>query len=84
MVRTITCGFCSKRRHYEDECHIKGRKSEKLKKAEEEQRKTAGKAGGDEVGGPNPGGCRGKGNPGGRWSSAPPPHWWKRSTLPHT
>ena len=31
---TITCGYCGKRRHYEDECHIKRRESEKLKKAE--------------------------------------------------
>ena len=37
---TITCGYCGKRRHYEDECHIKRRESEKLKKAEEERRKT--------------------------------------------
>ena len=28
---TITCGYCGKRRHYEDECHIKRRESEKLK-----------------------------------------------------
>ena len=32
-------------RHYEDECHIKGRKSEKLEKAEEECGKNAGKGG---------------------------------------
>ena len=32
---TITCGFCGKGRHYEDECHIKRRESEKIKKAEE-------------------------------------------------
>ena len=25
---TITCGYCGKRRHYEDECHIKKRESE--------------------------------------------------------
>ena len=42
---TITCGYCGKRRHYEDECHIKRRESEKLKKAEEERRKNAGKGG---------------------------------------
>ena len=34
---TITCGYCGKRRHYEDECHMKRRESEKLRKAEEEQ-----------------------------------------------
>ena len=43
---TITCGYCGKRRHYEDECHIKRRESEKLKKAEEERRKNARKRGG--------------------------------------
>ena len=31
---TIKCGYCGKMRHYEDECHIKPRESEKLKKAE--------------------------------------------------
>ena len=41
---TLTCGFCGKGRHYEDECHIKRRESGKLEKAEEERRKTAGKA----------------------------------------
>ena len=69
---TNTCGFCGKRRHYEDECHIKRRESEKLKKPEEERRKTAGRGEGAEGGGPNPGGSKGKGNPGGRRSSAPP------------
>ena len=69
----ITCGYCDKRRHYEDECHIKRRESEKLKKAVEEQRKTTGKRGGPEGGGPSPGGFKGKGNPGGgRRSSAAP------------
>ena len=70
--RTITCGFCGKRRHCEDECHIKCCESGKLKKAEEERRKTAGKGGGAEGGGPSPGGSKGKDNPGGRRSSAPP------------
>ena len=40
---TITCGYRGKHRHYADECHIKRRESEKLKKAEEERRKNAGK-----------------------------------------
>ena len=31
---TITCGYCGKRRHYEDECHIKKRESDKLKRQE--------------------------------------------------
>ena len=43
---TITCGYCGKRRHYEDECHINCRESEELKKAKEERRKNAGKGGG--------------------------------------
>ena len=47
---TITCGYCGKRRHYEDECHIKRRESERLKKAEEERRKNAGKGGKPEGG----------------------------------
>ena len=52
---TITCGYCGKTRHYEDECHIKRRESEKLKKAKEEQRKNAAKGGG----GSTPGGTSG-------------------------
>ena len=69
---TITCGYCGKRRHYEDECHIKRRKSEKLKKVEEERRKNAGKGAGPEGGGRTYGGFKGKGDAGGgRRSSAP-------------
>ena len=37
---TITCGYCGKRRHYEDECHIKRRESDKLKCQEAERQKT--------------------------------------------
>ena len=48
---TIRCGYCSKRRGDEDESHIKRRESEKLKKAEEERRKNAGKGGRPEGGG---------------------------------
>ena len=33
---TIMCSYCGKRRHYEHECHIKVRESEKHKKVEEE------------------------------------------------
>ena len=36
---TITCGYCGKRRHYEDECHIKKRESDKLKRQEAERQK---------------------------------------------
>ena len=37
---TITCGHCGKCRHYEDECHIKKRESDKLKRQEAERQKT--------------------------------------------
>ena len=37
---TITCGYCGKRRHYEDECHIKKQESEKHKRQETEPQKT--------------------------------------------
>ena len=37
---TITCGYCGKRRHYEDECHITKRKSDKLKRQEAQSQKT--------------------------------------------
>ena len=70
---TITCGYCGKQRHYEDECQIKRRESEKLKKAEEERRKNAGKGGKAEEGGPNPGGFKGKGNRGRAPRSSAPP-----------
>ena len=36
---TITCGYYGKRRHYEDECHIKERESDKLKRQEAERQK---------------------------------------------
>ena len=36
---TITCGYCGKRCHYEDECHIKKRESDKLKRQEAERPK---------------------------------------------
>ena len=37
---TITCGYCGKCRHYEDECHIKKRENDKLKRQEAERQKT--------------------------------------------
>ena len=37
---TITCGYGGKRRHYEDECHIKKRESDKLKCQKVERQKT--------------------------------------------
>ena len=75
---TITCGYCGKRRHYEDECHIKRRESEKLKKAEEERRKNAGKGGG----GSTPGGTPGGGNPGGGQGNSAPPTGGKPGPIP--
>ena len=37
---TITCGYCRKRRHHEEECHIKKCESDKLKRQEAERQKT--------------------------------------------
>ena len=76
---TIRCGWCGKRRHYEDKCHIKRRESEKIKKAEEEGVRTP---------------VRVEDLRGGGLSlevlrvrvtlledeGPQPPHWWKRST----
>ena len=36
---TITCGYCGKRRHYEDECHTQKRESDKHKWQEAERQK---------------------------------------------
>ena len=66
---TITCGYCGKRRHYEDECRIKRRESQKLKKAEEEWRNNAGNGGGGSTSGGTPGG----GTPGGGQANSAPP-----------
>ena len=74
---TITCGYCGKRRHYEDECHIKKRETDKLKRQEAERQKTQtptkspqnGDKGGKE-GGRGGGGKNGPPNPQ-RRSSAP-------------
>ena len=55
---TITSGYCGKHRHYEDECHIKKRESDKLKRQEAEQNGDKGGKGGGNGGGkggpPNP------------------------------
>ena len=37
---TITCGYCGKGRHYEDECQIKKRDCDKLKRQEAQRHKT--------------------------------------------
>ena len=80
---TITCGYCGKRNHYEDECRIKRCESEKLKKAEEERRKNAGKGSKPKGGSPSPGGCKGKGNPGGRRRFLAPPLVQEEHPTPH-
>ena len=36
---TITCGYCGKCRHYEDECHLKKRESDKHKRQEADRKK---------------------------------------------
>ena len=36
---TITCGYCGKRRHYADECYIKKRECDELKRQEAERQK---------------------------------------------
>ena len=69
---TINCGYCGKRRHYEDECHIKKRESDKLQRQEAERQKPQtptrdrpngdkggkrGGKGGGKGGPPNPKGC---------------------------
>ena len=53
---TITCAFCGKRKHYEDECYHKQHLSARLKG--EDPRKGSGKAG-----------CKGKGNDYGKGKS---------------
>ena len=66
---TITCGYCGKHRHYQDESHIKKRASDKLKRQEAERQKNqtptrttqngdnlgkGGGRGGDKGGAPSP------------------------------
>ena len=73
---SITCGYCGKRRHYEDGCHIKKRESDKHKRQEAERQKTQTPSktsqNGDKGGkrGGKGGGKGGNPNPHGR-SSAP-------------
>ena len=73
---TTTCGYCGKRRHYEDECHIKKRDSDKHKRQEAERQKaqtaTRTHQNGDKgrKGGGKGGGTGGTSNPQ-RRSSAP-------------
>ena len=73
---TITCGYCGKHRHYEDEIHIKKRESDKLKRQEAERQKTQTPArnppNGDKGG---KGGGKGSGKTG-------PPNPLRRSSAP--
>ena len=75
---TITCGYCGKRRHYEDKCHIKKRESDKHKRQEADRQKTQtptrSRQNGDKGGkGGGEGGCKG---------GTPNPH--RRSSAPAT
>ena len=73
---TITCGYCGKRCHYEDECHIKKREGDKLKRQEAERQKTqtptSNPQNGDECG-------KGVGKGGGKGG---PPNPQRRSSAP--
>ena len=73
---TITCGYCGKRRHYEDKCHIKKRQSDKVKRQEAERQKnqtfTRAPQNGDKRG---KGRCRGGGKGG-------PPNPQRDSSAP--
>ena len=72
---TITCGYCGKRRHYEDECHIKKRESDKLKRQEAERQKTQAPARNPPNGDKGKGGGKGGGKTG-------PPNPQRRSSAP--
>ena len=60
---TITCCYCGKHRHYEDDCHIKKRESDKPKRQEAKRQKnqtpTRTPVNGDKGG---KGGCKGGGS----------------------
>ena len=75
---TITCGYCGKRRHDEDECHLKKRESDKPKRQEAERQKnqtpTRTPQNGDQGG-------KGDGKGVGR-GGTPDPQW--RSSAPAT
>ena len=75
----ITCGYCGKRGHYEDECHIKKRESDKLKRQEAESQKTQSPTrnppNGDKVG-------KGDGKGGGKGGPLTPRDAHQRPLLP--
>ena len=60
---TITCAFCGKRKHYEDECYYKQRLSEKLK-TENASGKGSGKGNADKDSGKSKSKGNGKGQGG--------------------
>ena len=73
---TFSCGYCGKRRHYEDECHIEKRESDKLRRQEAERQKnqtpTRTPQNGDKGG-------KGRGKEAGK---AGPPNPQRRSSAP--
>ena len=77
---TITCGYCGKRRHYEDECHLKKKESDKHKRQEAERQKaqtpTRSPVNGDKDG---KGGGKGGGKSGGKGGT---PNPQRRSSAP--
>ena len=73
---TITCGYCGKRRQYEDECHIKKRETDKLKRQEAERQKTQTPTKNPQHGDK---GCKGGGKGGGKGG---PPNTQRRSSAP--
>ena len=75
---TITCGYCGKRRHYEDACHIKKRESDKHKRQDAERQKTQTPTKSPQNG--DKGGKRG-GKGGGKGGTPNPP---RRSSAPAT
>ena len=75
---TITCGYCGKRRHYEDECHIKKRESDKLKRQVAERQKNQ-----TSIGTPQNGDKGGKRGGKGAGKDGPPKPQ-RRSSVPAT
>ena len=73
---TITCGYCGKCRHYEDECHIKKRESDKLKRQEAERQKNQTPTRTPRIGDK---GGKGAGKGGGKGG---PPNPQRRSSVP--
>ena len=75
---TTNFGYCGKRRHYEDECHIKKRESDKHKRQEAEPQRTQTPTRSPQNGNK---GDKGGGNGGGKGGTANPQN---RSSAPVT